>query len=226
MVLEKTSTRRVIKRIKDDASSLYVQRDSMSMYSRCTDNLSKISKMFEFDRELFVSKVYEKALRGSLKDTVENMRQKQQRSDVRVSREERVRDMIIERELKEHALKMRQEARVVLLGESDCVQGFIKNMKIKHADGFTDDDRRMYKEVVMKYMMRVMESMVLVQKNGDIGLDNTAKIQAKLLSQEIEAIRAGGGKITLEGAGAVQGLWKDILKRDLNYEAYIPESPS
>jgi hypothetical protein len=34
--------------------------------------------MFEFDRELFISKVYEKALRGSLKNTVENMRREQQ----------------------------------------------------------------------------------------------------------------------------------------------------
>ncbi|OBT50402.1 hypothetical protein VE04_09602 [Pseudogymnoascus sp. 24MN13] len=221
MVLEKSSTRRVIKRVKDDASSLYVQRDSMSIYSRCTDNLSKISKMFEFDRELFVSKVYEKALRGSLKDTVENIRQ--QRSDVRVSREERDRDMIIERELKEHALKMSREARVVLLGEHDCMQVFIKNMKIKHADGFTDDDRRMYKEVVMKHMMRVMEGMVLIQKNGDTDLDDTAKMQAKLISQEIEAIQAGD-EITIQGAGAVQGLWKDILKRDLKYQEYIPDS--
>jgi guanine nucleotide-binding protein G(i) subunit alpha len=223
MMLEKTSTRRVIKRIKDDASSLYVQRDSMSIYSRCTDNLSKISKMFEFDRELFVSKVYEKALRGSLKDTVENIRQKQQRSDVRVSQEERDRDMIIQRDIKEHAAKMKREVNVLLLGECDCVQGFIKNMKIRHADGFTDDERRVYKEVVMKYMMRVMEGMVLVQKNGDTDLDNTAKMKAKLISQEIEAIQAGD-EITTEGAGAVQGLWKDILKRDLKYQVYIPDS--
>lgn len=226
MMLEKTSTRRIIKRVKDDASSLYVQRDSTSIYSRCTDNLSKISKMFEFDRELFVSKVYEKALRASLKDTVENIRQKQQRSGVRVSRNERDRGMIIERDIEQHAVKMRREARVLLLGERQCVQVFIKNMKIRQTDGFTDDDRRMYKEVVMKYMMRVMEGMVLVQKNGDIDPDNTAKIQAKLLSQEIEAIQAGDGKITIEGAGAVQGLWKHILKRDLKYEVHIPDSSS
>ncbi|OBT69586.1 hypothetical protein VE03_00846 [Pseudogymnoascus sp. 23342-1-I1] len=226
MMLEKTSTRRVIKRVKDDASSLYAQRDSTSIYSRCTDNLSKISKMFEFDRELFVSKVYEKALRGSLKDTVENIRQKQHQPDVSVSRNERDRGIVIERDIKEHAAKMKRETRVLLLGERDCVQVFIKNMKIRHADGFTDDDRRMYKEVVMKYIMRVMEGIVLVQKNGDIDPDNTASIQAKLLSQEIKAIQAGDGKITIEGAVAVQGLWKDILKRDLKYEVYIPDSSS
>ncbi|OBT78646.1 hypothetical protein VF21_02237 [Pseudogymnoascus sp. 05NY08] len=226
MMLEKPSTRRVIKRVKDDASSLYVQPDSMSIYSRCTDNLSKISKMFEFDRELFVSKVYEKVLLGSLKDTVENIRQKQQRPGVMVSREERDRGLIIERDIKTHAVRLKRESRVLLLGEHDCVQVFIKNMKIIHGDGFTNDDRRMYKEVVMKHMMRVMEGMVLVQKNGDTDLDNAARIQAELLSQEIEAIQAGDGKITIEGAGAIQVLWKDILKRDLKYEAYIPDSSS
>lgn len=226
MILEKTSTRRVIERIKDDASSLYVQRDSTSIYSRYTDNLSKISKMFEFDRELFISKVYEKALRGSLKDTVENIRQKQQRPSMRVSQKETDRGMIIDRDIEEHAVEMRRGARVLLLGERDCVQVFVKNIKIRHGDGFTDDDRRMYKEVVMKNMMRVMEGMVLIQKNGDIDPDDTTEIQAKLLSQEIKAIQAGDGNITIEAAVAVQGLWKDILKRGLKYEVYMPDSSS
>jgi guanine nucleotide-binding protein G(i) subunit alpha len=59
-MLEKTSTRKIFKRFKDDTSSLYIQRDSASFYSRYADNLSKIPKTFEFDRELFISKVYEK----------------------------------------------------------------------------------------------------------------------------------------------------------------------
>jgi hypothetical protein len=71
-LLEKISTRKMLKRVKDDTSSLYVQRDSASILSQCTDNLSKISQMFGFDRELFILKVYEKALKSSLKDTVNN----------------------------------------------------------------------------------------------------------------------------------------------------------
>lgn len=225
-MLEKTSTRKIFKRVKDDTSSLYVQRDSTSIYSRCTDNLSKISKMFEFDRELFISKVYEKALRGSLKDTVENMRREQQQPYVIVTSEERNRNKLIERELYEHAKKLRRECKVLLLGDRDCAQTFIKSMKIAHSGGFTYEEREKYQEVVMNNIICVMEGMAGILKNGDIDLDATAKIHAKVLSQEIKKIQTGDRKITIEGAGAVQGLWEDkqFVKRLLNYEIYIPDS--
>jgi guanine nucleotide-binding protein G(i) subunit alpha len=225
-MLEKTSTRKIFKRVKDDTSSLYVQRDSTSIYSRCTDNLSKISKMFEFDRELFISKVYEKALRGSLKDTVENMRREQQQPYVIVTPEERKRNKLIERELEEHAKKLRRECKVLLLGDRDCAQTFIKSMKIAHSSGFTHEEREKYQKVVMNNIMLVMKGMAWILKNGDIDLDDTAKMHAKVLSQEIEKIQTGDGKITIEGAGAVQGLWKDkqFVKRLLNYEVYISDS--
>jgi hypothetical protein len=50
-----------------DSASLFVHRDSASLISQWTDNLSKLSAVFSFDRELFVSKVYERAIRGSVK---------------------------------------------------------------------------------------------------------------------------------------------------------------
>lgn len=53
--------------VKDDNSSLYSQRDSTSILSRYTGNRSSISQVFKFDRVLFISKVYEKVLRGSSK---------------------------------------------------------------------------------------------------------------------------------------------------------------
>jgi hypothetical protein len=225
-MLEKTSTRKIFKRVKDDTSSLYLQRDSTSIYSRCTDNLSKISKMFEFDRELFISKVYEKALRGSLKDTVENMRREHQQPRVRGTPEEEKRNKRIERELEEQAKKQRRECKALLLGDRDCAQIFIKSMGIAHWDGFTDKERKEYREAVMSNIIRVMEGMDRVLQNRDIGLDETAKVHAKVLSQEIEKIQTGDGKLTIGGAGAVQGLWEDkqFAKRLLNSEVDIPDS--
>jgi hypothetical protein len=69
--MKKRSVSRALRQIKDDTSSLYVQRDASSLFSRYTDNLSKISMVFQFDRELFISKVYERALRGSLKQVIQ-----------------------------------------------------------------------------------------------------------------------------------------------------------
>lgn len=226
IMLETTSTRKIFKRVKDDTSSLYVQRDSTSIYSRCTDNLSKISKIFEFDRELFISKVYEKVLQGSLKDTVENMRPEQEQPYVIVTPEERNRNKLIERELKKHAKILERECKALLLGDQNCAQIFIKRMKVAHSGDFTHEERQEYQKVVMNNIMRVMEGMVWMLKNGDIDLSDTAKMQAKVLSQEIENIQTCDGKITIEGAGAVRGLWEDenLVKRLLEYEEYIQDS--
>jgi guanine nucleotide-binding protein G(i) subunit alpha len=224
-MLEKTSTRKIFNRVKDDTSSLYIQRDSASIYSRCTDNLSKISRIFEFDRELFTSKVYEKVFRGSLKDTVENMRREQQQPRARGTSEEEKRNKRIDRELEEQAEKRSREYKVFLFGDRDWAQIFIKAMRIAHWDDFTDKEREEYQEVVMNNIIRVMEGMDWMIQNGDIDLDDTAKMHAKVLSQEIEKIKTGDGKITIEGAGAVQGLWehKQFAERLLD-EVYIPDS--
>ncbi len=105
------------------------------------------------------------------------------------------------------------------------MQIFIKSMKIAHSGGFTSDERRKYQEVVMNNIMRVMEGMVKILENGDIDLDETAKMHAKVLFQEIEKIRVGDGRITIDGTGAVQGLWEDkqFVKRFLR-EVDLPDS--
>ena len=74
--LETTKTRKVLDRAKADSASLYVLRDSASFTSRLTDNLSKISYVFAFDRNVFSSKVYERAFRGSVKHTLKEQQQR------------------------------------------------------------------------------------------------------------------------------------------------------
>ena len=216
----------MFKQVKDDTSSLYVQRDSTTIFSRCTDNLSKISRMFEFDRELFISKVYEKALRSSLKDTVDNMRRENQQPYVTVTPEERDRNKLIDHELEEHAKRLRNEQKVLLLGDQDCARTFFKFMKIAHSDGFTYEEREMYQELVMINIMLVMEGMDWIVNNTDIDLDDTAQMHAKVLSQEIETIKSGDGEITPEVASAIQGLWevRQFRERLLSGELHMPDS--
>jgi hypothetical protein len=66
-LLEKPKTRRVLQRAKADSASLFVHRDTASFMSRVTDNLSKMSLVFDFDPALFSSGVYHRVFRGSLK---------------------------------------------------------------------------------------------------------------------------------------------------------------
>lgn len=80
----------------------------------------------------------------------------------------------------------------------------------------------------MNNIIRVMEGMDWMIQNGDIDLDDTAKMHAKVLSQEIEKIQAGDGKITIEGVAAVQGLWEneEFVRRLLTEAGDLANSPS
>ncbi len=169
--------------------------------------------------------MYEKALRGSLKDTVENMRREQQQPYVIVTPEERNRNKLIEREHKEHAKALRGECKVLLLGDRHCMQTFIKATKATHSNGFTYEEREKYQKAVMKTIMYVMEGMASILENEDIDLDGTAKMHAKVLTQEVEKIKASNGKITVDGADAVRGLWENeqLVKKFLD-EVDIPDS--
>lgn len=165
--------------------------------------------MFEFDRELFTSRVYEMALRSSLKDAIGKVRREQEQPNIIVTKKEKDRNKDIEREISNHAWKRRREYRITLLGDQGCSQTFVKGMETAHLSELTYGERKMYQETVAKYIIRVMEGMDMLLKNEDIGLDDTSKIHAEVLSREIEAIQTNGRKISVEGVAAVQGLWKD-----------------
>jgi hypothetical protein len=67
VLLEKPKTRKAFGQVKTDSESLWVLRDTDSLRSRFSDNLSKLSLTFDFDNTLFSSKVYVRILRGSIK---------------------------------------------------------------------------------------------------------------------------------------------------------------
>lgn len=78
-ILGTNKTRKVLDRAKADSISLYVHRDSASLTSKMTDNMSKISRVFEFDSNIFSTGVYERAFRGSVRDLL-RLRQQTLRS--------------------------------------------------------------------------------------------------------------------------------------------------
>jgi hypothetical protein len=80
--LTTTKSRKVLKRVQADSVSLCAQRDAASFASKMTDNLSKISRIFELDQNVFSSKVYERAFRGSVKQVLK----KQQGRDMQKQR--------------------------------------------------------------------------------------------------------------------------------------------
>ncbi|KAF2002478.1 hypothetical protein P154DRAFT_574048 [Amniculicola lignicola CBS 123094] len=70
MLLEEPKSRKALHRVTNDCASLLVHRGTVSWTSSWKDRLSKLSVVFDFDSHLFSSKVYERALRGSLEDSL------------------------------------------------------------------------------------------------------------------------------------------------------------
>jgi hypothetical protein len=112
--LEKSSTRKTLERVGNDSASLVVHRDSTSSCSRWTnwsDNGSKVSKVFNFDAEVLLSKAYERARRASLKAAI---RRKQ--ADLKSEQNEE-----IKRKLRDDERRQRREIRLLLLGMSSRI---------------------------------------------------------------------------------------------------------
>ncbi|KAI0443853.1 hypothetical protein F4803DRAFT_294885 [Xylaria telfairii] len=70
-LLSKSSSRKIFKGVqRDTTASLLVHYDNGSLFSRVTDNLSKLSWVFDFDPEVLLSGPYERAFRSSLRNSL------------------------------------------------------------------------------------------------------------------------------------------------------------
>jgi hypothetical protein len=61
-----------------------------------------------------------------------------------IALEEKARNKLIQRELKDHAKNLRREYKILLLRDHDCVQTLITSMKIAYSAGFTNEEHEKY----------------------------------------------------------------------------------
>jgi guanine nucleotide-binding protein G(i) subunit alpha len=175
--------------------------------------MSKISKVFDFDRELFISKVYERALKNSLKDTVENLK----RPRVVPTWEQQIKSTMIDRELEEDSRRLRSEVKVLLLGDFECRSTVVKQMMGIHQNGYTVDELARYVLTIKKRVLEIIEVMVSIVKLAGTELGETVKTYAETLSKEIRESQPSVTRIilTVKAAKAVQGLWASEKFRSL-----------
>lgn len=258
-MLEKSSTRKIFRRVRDDTSSLYVQNDSASLRSRWTGNLSNFSKAFVFDSELFVSKVYEKVIRSSLKprsgsklhEPLEIQRRQQppmessvespvesalqlnealeiqRRPQLRMesSVEEKKRSQLIDRQIEEDGKRIRRTANILLLGDGDCRQALVTQMKLL-MNHFTADKRREYQAIVRNNLWDIMKAINHVIEKTNIEIDGITKVHARNLSLELTNKPDGDANISVMAAEAMQGLCasEQFVKLLDSTDVYIPDT--
>lgn len=206
--------------MKDDSSSLYGQRDSASLSSWRTSSSLRLSKLFEFDRQLFATKVYNKALPSSLKNTVEHLRRPATcRLRIEPSAKDIKRTAIIDQTLEEDSKKRSKEWKVLVLGDPACTQTFMNQIRISHMRGFPDDERAAYKGTVRNNVLDIVEVLACIAEDEYAGLDDTAKVHATLLSRELAKWETQPKKLTWEVANAVKGLWQNELLKSKLFDA-------
>lgn len=170
--------------------------------------MSKISKTFEFDSEVFFSRAYEKAFRGFMRETLGGMR-REKRHPYAVTPEEARRNQQLDLELRQENQSKRWVFSILLLGDRDSAQIFMKTVKLSSLEKLSDDERRQYCGVVMKNVLRVMQDVVRIIKDDHITLDDDAQAQMEVILREIDTIQAGGN-VSIEGGNSLQSILREL----------------
>lgn len=166
-MLEKSSTRKAFRRVEKDTGSLFVHRDTASLFSRYSDNLSKLSISFEFDHELFVSKIYGRVFRGSVKESLQ--RQQGITNLVQVDK----RTQAINCKLEEDARSVRRECLILLLGTYGSGKDEImRQMKITHQNPSTLEERALYRPTIYTNIIDSAKTLILAMEQFQIQLEN------------------------------------------------------
>jgi hypothetical protein len=159
-LLEKSSTRRVLQQAEYDSASLFVHRDTDSFISNLTDNLSKLSVVFSFDRELFVSKVYERVLRGSIKESL-----RRQQGSVEAIR----RSLAIDRRIDNDLRMLRRECNVLLFGRDESgMSELVKQWKIIHNGGHTAEELAAYRLTIYENVINCAKTLIKAMEQFEI----------------------------------------------------------
>jgi hypothetical protein len=171
----------VFRRIENDTESLIVHRDTASILSRCTDSLSKISIIFTFDGELFASRVYDRAIRGSLKQA---LRRQQANTLTRVNAvgvrileeselEAKRRSQAIDLSLEDDAKRLSREVKILLLGSEDSGKEIIvKQMKRLGQSGYTTEELQKHRHTIYNNVIDCAKALIAAMAQFDIQPQN------------------------------------------------------
>lgn len=123
---------------------------------------------FEFDRELFISNVYEKTFRGALKASLQKIRENETSSEkgntsalAYEAREAKKRSQAIDRQIRMDLRWLRQERNILLLGsEYSGKSQVFREMKIKFGDGYPKYEAIHYLHIVHMTVNKIAKTFV------------------------------------------------------------------
>lgn len=202
LLLERPQTRRVFKRMEDDTASLYVHRDIDSLFTQTVTsvNSSKRSLVFDFDKDLFISRIYERWIRGSIKKSLRDQqsggsssaassRRVDTRSVLHLTRsynkhKAKERSTQIDLALEDDYRRQRKECRVLVLG-ADSRVNIVAGMKFVDSE-VNGRHERQYEYRILIFQKLIADGKALVEQATE--LDPDGPKSDRLLWQQIKLI--------------------------------------
>lgn len=128
-----------------------------------------------------------------------------------VSAEERENQRIneeIERQLRKDKKDSRRELKLLLLGTGESGKStFIKQMRIIHGGGYTEEDKKSYAKLVFQNIYTSMQTMIRAMETLGISFSDPQNQSSagSLLEVEVDKVE----ELDPEHAGFIKSLWKD-----------------
>uniref|UniRef100_A0A8P4GLX5 Guanine nucleotide-binding protein subunit alpha n=1 Tax=Dicentrarchus labrax TaxID=13489 RepID=A0A8P4GLX5_DICLA len=115
----------------------------------------------------------------------------------------------IEKQLRRDKKDSRRELKLLLLGTGESGKStFIKQMRIIHGGGYTDEDKRSYAKLVFQNIYTSMQTMVRAMETLSIAFsDPQNQVQAELNLLEVEVDKVE--ELDQSFAAAIKSLWDD-----------------
>ncbi|KAH0828873.1 guanine nucleotide binding protein, alpha subunit [Lanmaoa asiatica] len=143
-------------------------------------------------------------------------------------RAEKARSDAIDRQLEEDSRKLRKECKILLLGSGESGKStIVKQMKIIHQNGFTDEERMTYRPTIYRNTLDSAQAIVLaMRKIGFDCIDPSNRVNAdRIFDYRIDP--SPSFVFSSEIAEAIHQLWKDpIIPKLMDHasEFYLMDS--
>ncbi|KAM8961691.1 guanine nucleotide-binding protein subunit alpha-14 [Pelodytes ibericus] len=114
----------------------------------------------------------------------------------------------IERQLRRDKRDARRELKLLLLGTGESGKStFIKQMRIIHGSGYTDEDRRGFTKLVYQNIFTAMQSMIRAMDTLRIQYSSEQNMENALLVREVEVDKVSS--LERKQVEAIKKLWED-----------------
>ena len=141
--------------------------------------------------------------------------------------EQKKKSQQIDKQLEEDSKRLRKECKILLLGSGESGKStIVKQMKIIHLKGYSEDELYNYRPTVFKNLVECAKAVITAMQQFDIEPEEGNKQHADFLL-EYQAESGPQAHIDPQVGVAVQAIWNDPAKAQLmehQTEFYLMDS--